>query len=58
MGRFTQPLSFIGLPVLSFPILRPDKLPLGVQLIAAAYQESKILQVAAVLEKELTPFLT
>ena len=56
MGRFTQPLSFIGLPVLSFPILRPDKLPLGVQLIAAAYQESKILQVAAVLEKELTPF--
>ncbi len=56
LGRFTQPLSFIGLPVLSFPILRPDKLPLGVQLIAAAYQESKILQVAAVLEKELTPF--
>ncbi len=53
LGRFTQPLSFIGLPVLSFPILRANKLPLGVQLIAAPYQELKILQVAAFLEKKL-----
>ncbi|MGK7957147.1 MAG: AtzE family amidohydrolase [Crocosphaera sp.] len=53
LGRFTQPLSFIGLPVLSFPILRPNKLPLGVQLIAAPYQELKILQVAAFLEERL-----
>ncbi|MDJ0844905.1 AtzE family amidohydrolase [Crocosphaera sp.] len=53
LGRFTQPLSFIGLPVLSFPILRPNKLPLGVQLIAAPYQELKILQVAAFLEKQI-----
>ncbi|ACB52894.1 amidase [Crocosphaera subtropica ATCC 51142] len=53
LGRFTQPLSFIGLPVLSFPILRPNKLPLGVQLIAAPYQELKILQVAAFLEEKL-----
>lgn len=53
LGRFTQPLSFIGLPVLSFPILRPNKLPLGVQLIAAPYQELKILQVAAFLEEQL-----
>ncbi|MDJ0729433.1 MAG: AtzE family amidohydrolase [Crocosphaera sp.] len=53
LGRFTQPLSFIGLPVLSFPMLRPNKLPLGVQLIAAPYQELKILQVAAFLEDKL-----
>ncbi|WP_107670637.1 AtzE family amidohydrolase [Cyanothece sp. BG0011] len=53
LGRFTQPLSFIGLPVLSFPILRSNKLPLGVQLIAAPYQELKILQVAAFLEEKL-----
>ncbi len=53
LGKFTQPLSFIGLPVLSFPILRPNKLPLGVQLIAAPYQELKILQVAAFLEEKL-----
>ncbi|MEM8779828.1 MAG: AtzE family amidohydrolase, partial [Cyanobacteria bacterium P01_G01_bin.49] len=50
LGRFTQPLSFIGLPVLSFPILQQNKLPLGIQLIAAPYQESKLLQVAAFLE--------
>ncbi|MFN6498668.1 MAG: AtzE family amidohydrolase [Nostoc sp. DedQUE01] len=50
LGLFTQPLSFIGLPVLSVPIQRPNGLPLGVQLIAAPYNEALILQVAAVLE--------
>ncbi|MBH8567122.1 AtzE family amidohydrolase [Nostoc sp. CENA67] len=53
LGLFTQPLSFIGLPVLSIPILRPDALPLGVQLIAAPYNEALILRVAAVLEQQL-----
>ena len=51
LGLFTQPLSFIGLPVLSVPIQREDALPLGVQLIAAPYNEAAILRVAAVLEK-------
>ncbi len=50
LGLFTQPLSFIGLPVLSVPIQRSNGLPLGVQLIAAPYNEALILQVAAVLE--------
>jgi AtzE family amidohydrolase len=50
LGQFTQPLSFIGLPVLSVPIQRQGALPLGVQLIAAPYNEAMILQVAAVLE--------
>ncbi|BAY75613.1 amidase [Nostoc linckia NIES-25] len=50
LGLFTQPLSFIGLPVLSVPIQRPNALPLGVQLIAAPYNEALIFQVAAVLE--------
>ncbi|HEY9799131.1 MAG TPA: AtzE family amidohydrolase [Leptolyngbyaceae cyanobacterium] len=50
LGLFTQPLSFIGLPVLSVPIQRPNALPLGVQLIAAPYNEALILQVAAILE--------
>ncbi len=55
LGVFTQPLSFIGLPVLSVPIQRLNALPLGVQLIAAPYNEASILRVAAVLEakKEL-----
>jgi aspartyl-tRNA(Asn)/glutamyl-tRNA(Gln) amidotransferase subunit A len=50
LGLFTQPLSFIGLPVLSVPIQRPNTLPLGVQLIAAPYNEAVILRVGSVLE--------
>ncbi len=50
LGLYTQPLSFIGLPVLSVPIQQQNGLPLGVQLIAAPYNEALILQVAFVLE--------
>ncbi len=50
LGLFTQPLSFIGLPVLSVPIQHANALPLGVQLIAAPHQETLILRVASVLE--------
>ena len=54
LGLFTQPLSFIGLPVLSVPVKSSSSLPLGVQIIAAPYHEAMILRVAAVLEgKEL-----
>lgn len=52
LGLFTQPLSFIGLPVLSVPISRPHALPLGVQIIAAPHQEALILRVAAQLEQQ------
>ncbi|NEO25413.1 MAG: AtzE family amidohydrolase [Kamptonema sp. SIO4C4] len=52
LGRFTQPLSFVGLPVLSVPVHLNNHLPLGVQIIAAPYNESLILRVAALLEKE------
>ena len=52
LGRFTQPLSFIGLPVLSIPVTEPGKLPLGVQIIAAPFNESLILRVAAFLAKD------
>ena len=52
LGLFTQPLSFIGLPVLSVPIQRPNALPLGVQIIAAPYNEALIFRVAAVLEAQ------
>ncbi|MDZ7956383.1 MAG: AtzE family amidohydrolase [Aulosira sp. DedQUE10] len=52
LGLFTQPLSFIGLPVISVPIQRPNALPLGVQLIAAPYNEALILKVASVLEAQ------
>jgi len=52
LGLFTQPLSFIGLPVLSVPIHNPGALPVGVQIVAAPYQERMILQVAALLEDQ------
>ncbi|WP_414552698.1 AtzE family amidohydrolase [Anabaena sp. CCY 0017] len=52
LGLFTQPLSFIGLPVLSVPIQQPNALPLGVQIIAAPYNEALILRVAAVLQSQ------
>ncbi len=52
LGIFTQPLSFIGLPVLSVPVQRPGALPVGVQIIAAPYNEALILRVAAELEAQ------
>ncbi|MBD3880815.1 AtzE family amidohydrolase [Phormidium tenue FACHB-886] len=52
LGLFTQPLSFIGLPILSVPVQRSDALPLGVQLIAAPYNEALLLRTAAVLEAQ------
>ena len=52
LGLFTQPLSFIGLPVLSIPIYQKNALPLGVKLIAAPDNEALILRVAATLEKQ------
>ncbi|AUT03383.1 Asp-tRNA(Asn)/Glu-tRNA(Gln) amidotransferase GatCAB subunit A [Nostoc sp. CENA543] len=52
LGLFTQPLSFIGLPVLSIPVQHSNTLPLGVQLIAAPYNEGIILKVASVLETQ------
>jgi aspartyl-tRNA(Asn)/glutamyl-tRNA(Gln) amidotransferase subunit A len=50
LGLYTQPLSFIGLPVLAAPVAR-EGLPLGVQLIAAPWAETLLLQVAARLER-------
>jgi len=52
LGQFTQPLSFIGLPILSVPIQRPNALPIGVQIIAAPYNEALILRAAAFLEAQ------
>ena len=52
LGFYTQPLSFIGLPVISVPIHPPGQLPVGVQLVAAPYQEAKLFQVAAYLERQ------
>ncbi len=50
LGLYTQPLSLIGLPVLSVPVKGLGQLPLGVQIIAAPHNEALILRVAKVLE--------
>jgi Asp-tRNA(Asn)/Glu-tRNA(Gln) amidotransferase A subunit family amidase len=50
LGLLTQPLSFIGLPVVCVPVCRTGNLPIGVQLIAAPWREALALQVSARLE--------
>ncbi len=50
IGIYTQPISFIGLPVVAVPVpLRP--LPIAVQLIAAPWREDVALRVANFLEQ-------
>ena len=50
MGMFTQPISFIGLPVVAVPIHQPGHLPIAVQLIGAPGQETRLLQLAHYLQ--------
>lgn len=52
LGLFTQPLSFIGLPILSVPVQGENALPIGVQIIAAPYNEALVLRAAALLEAQ------
>ncbi|MCP1829666.1 MULTISPECIES: AtzE family amidohydrolase [Bradyrhizobium] len=50
IGIHTQPISFIGLPVVAVPVpLEP--LPIGVQIIAAPWREDGALRVAYALEQ-------
>ena len=50
IGIHTQPISFIGLPVVAVPVpLEP--MPIGVQIIAAPWREDIALRVAHALEQ-------
>jgi len=51
LGVLTQPISFIGLPVVAVPVPMPG-LPIGVQVIAAPWREATALRVARHLEAE------
>lgn len=51
MGMLTQPISFLGLPVVIVPLKTRHGLPIGVQIIAAPWQEEKCLQAAWRLEQ-------
>jgi aspartyl-tRNA(Asn)/glutamyl-tRNA(Gln) amidotransferase subunit A len=51
LGIYTQPISFIGLPVVAAPVpLTP--MPIGVQIIAAPWREDLALRVAHELEQK------
>jgi len=51
LGLYTQPISFIGLPVVAVPVpLSP--LPIGVQIVAAPWREDVALRIAHALETQ------
>jgi AtzE family amidohydrolase len=51
IGLFTQPISFIGLPVVVVPVWTAgESLPIGVQVIAPPWREDLALRVARGLE--------
>jgi aspartyl-tRNA(Asn)/glutamyl-tRNA(Gln) amidotransferase subunit A len=51
LGLYTQPISFIGLPVVCVPVVSAG-LPRGVQIIAAPGREALALAAAAQLERD------
>jgi aspartyl-tRNA(Asn)/glutamyl-tRNA(Gln) amidotransferase subunit A len=51
IGLYTQPISFIGLPVVTVPVPLPGGLPIGVQIIAAPWREDIALRIAYDLER-------
>lgn len=50
IGLLTQPLSFVGLPIVAAPV-RNGRMPIAVQLIAAPWREDIALRAAAQLER-------
>jgi aspartyl-tRNA(Asn)/glutamyl-tRNA(Gln) amidotransferase subunit A len=50
IGIYTQPISFIGLPVVAVPVALGNSLPIGVQIITAPWREDVALRIAHDLE--------
>jgi AtzE family amidohydrolase len=51
LGIYTQPISFIGLPVATVPVFSEgERLPIGVQVIGPPWREDLVLRVAHDLE--------
>ena len=50
IGIYTQPISFIGLPVVAVPVKTATGLPIGVQIITAPWREDLALRIAQALE--------
>jgi AtzE family amidohydrolase len=51
IGIYTQPISFVGLPVVAVPVWLDDDLPIGVQIIAPPWREDLALRAAYALEQ-------
>jgi len=51
LGIYTQPLSFIGLPVVAAPVGQFEGLPLGIQLVGAPGSDRALIAFAGELEK-------
>ncbi|WP_369789898.1 AtzE family amidohydrolase [Rouxiella sp. WC2420] len=52
MGMLAQPISFLGLPVVSVPLTTANGLPIGLQLIAPPWREDLCLRAAWALEQQ------
>jgi 1-carboxybiuret hydrolase len=53
LGIYTQPFSFVGLPVMTVPVwLEGERLPIGVQVVTAAWREDIAVRVAGHLEAQ------
>jgi 1-carboxybiuret hydrolase len=50
IGIYTQPVSFIGLPVAAVPVMTGRGLPTAVQIIAAPWREDVALRIAQALD--------
>jgi aspartyl-tRNA(Asn)/glutamyl-tRNA(Gln) amidotransferase subunit A len=50
IGVYTQPISFVGLPVAAVPVHGLGPLPVGVQVVAAPWREDLALRAAHALE--------
>ncbi|MFL5256878.1 MAG: hypothetical protein ACJ8AI_29090 [Rhodopila sp.] len=50
IGIYTQPISFIGLPVVVVPLPTAAGLPIGVQIITAPWREDIALRIARTVE--------
>jgi AtzE family amidohydrolase len=53
LGVFTQPISFIGLPVVAAPLAKANgaDMPIAVQIVAAPWREDLCLRISAALER-------
>jgi aspartyl-tRNA(Asn)/glutamyl-tRNA(Gln) amidotransferase subunit A len=54
IGIYTQPISFIGLPVVAVPVPTASGMPIGVQVIAPPWREDIALRIARTLEAQGT----